>query len=235
MSTLGRASTRPGEPTPELQPEGQGRGWDFILTPYVWAVGQEGSVEIGRASGNVDASFGDILDSLDFGGMLALEFGQTGSNLRMLLDGMYMRTKEDIRGGDVESTQEVYEIDTAWRMDKRYTVDTLVGFRYTSIDSDITLPNTFIGARASWVDPVIGARGSVPLFDKLSLDLRGDIGGFGLGSNFTTKLEADLSWRAFDWLSASVGWRYMKVDYDDYQFEYRVAATGPIFALSFRF
>lgn len=37
----------------------------------------------------------------------------------------------------------------------------------------------------SWVDPIIGARLSADLSTKVMVNLRGDIGGFGVGSDFT--------------------------------------------------
>ena len=35
----------------------------------------------------------------------------------------------------------------------------------------------------AWADPLIGVRWEVPVLDRLSLDFRGDIGGFGASSD----------------------------------------------------
>ncbi|WP_156953419.1 hypothetical protein [Afifella pfennigii] len=46
--------------------------WEFQVTPYAWLSGLSGDVGTipGLPAGSVDLSFGDILDDLDFAGML---------------------------------------------------------------------------------------------------------------------------------------------------------------------
>jgi len=45
-----------------------------------------------------------------------------------------------------------------------------------------------------WADPMIGVRWEVPLLDRLSLDFRGDIGGFGVSSKLIWGLVAGIRW-----------------------------------------
>jgi hypothetical protein len=50
-----------------------------------------------------------------------------------------------------------------------------------------------------WADPLIGVRFEVPLHDRLSLDFRGDIGGFGASSDLIWGLVGDLRyWMAWN-------------------------------------
>ncbi len=50
------------------------------------------------------------------------------------------------------------------------------------------------------------------LNDRLSLTGYGDIGGFGVGSDFTWQAIAALDWRVSEKSSASVGYRWIQID-----------------------
>lgn len=50
-----------------------GDGWSFQLTPYAFLAGLDGSVAVRGNSADVEASFGDLFDRLDFGAMLNIE------------------------------------------------------------------------------------------------------------------------------------------------------------------
>ncbi len=47
--------------------------WELSVTPYLWATALKGDVGVGRIDADVDASFDDILDNLNFALMLSLE------------------------------------------------------------------------------------------------------------------------------------------------------------------
>ena len=46
----------------------------------------------------------------------------------------------------------------------------------------------------AWADPLIGVRWEVPVLDRLSLDFRGDIGGFGASSDLIWGLVSDVKY-----------------------------------------
>ena len=52
------------------QPDEQG-GWEFKTALYLWALSVEGDVTLKGRKSDVDVDFGDILDELNFAGMLA--------------------------------------------------------------------------------------------------------------------------------------------------------------------
>jgi hypothetical protein len=94
-----------------------------------------------------------------------------------------------------------------------------------------------------WLDPVIGARVRYAVAPGHELFLRGDIGGFGVGSDF--------SWQAiggygFDFgtyngitFSGVVGYRALSVDYAQGEgrrrYEFDMLQHGPVLGLSMRF
>lgn len=56
--------------TPELQQTTTESGWTFSFAPYFWAAGLSGEVaQFGLPAVDVDASFSDIFDHLEFGAM----------------------------------------------------------------------------------------------------------------------------------------------------------------------
>ena len=73
------------------------------------------------------------------------------------------------------------------------------------------------------------------LNDRLSLTGYGDIGGFGVGSDFTWQAIAALDWRVSDKFSASVGSRWIQIDYDAGRANIDLNMSGPIIGASLRF
>jgi opacity protein-like surface antigen len=63
----------------------------------------------------------------------------------------------------------------------------------------------------------------------------GDIGGFGVSSDFAWELMGTVNYRINDRTSVSVGYRYYDVDYKDDGFVFDAAQYGPIIGSSFRF
>jgi hypothetical protein len=84
-----------------------------------------------------------------------------------------------------------------------FTFDALAGARYTYIGVDVNtkldinqlaFKRDFDGSR-DWVDPFVGGRVRFGLTDAADFTLRGDVGGFGVGSTFTWNTQALLGYR----------------------------------------
>jgi len=75
----------------------------------------------------------------------------------------------------------------------------------------------------------------MPLSDKWSLTGYGDIGGFGVGSDFTYDLYAAANYNFNPNISMVLGYRYLSVDYDDNGFLYDISQNGPVIGAQFRF
>lgn len=52
------------------------------------------------------------------------------------------------------------------------------------------------GGDASFIDPVVGVRGNFPVTRTLLFVFRGDVGGFTVGSNFSSNFGLALHWAA---------------------------------------
>ncbi|MBL9147860.1 MAG: hypothetical protein JNM94_04130 [Phycisphaerae bacterium] len=148
-----------------------------------------------------------------------------------------------------------HAFDEAPRTKRRLTLDAFVGGRFTWIDSDFTvstlvpiqLPDgSVLGAGASrdidesefWADPFIGLRMDIGITDNWNVGFRGDIGGFGTGSDFAWQAFGGLGYRFnFETWSMNLfaGYRAIGQDYTDDGFTWDVVTHGPMMGLSFAF
>jgi hypothetical protein len=137
-------------------------------------------------------------------------------------------------------------------------LDVLAGGRYwhqeASISADLALnlgtglPE--IGGRVfaksgsvDWVDPFIGARLRHQLAPGQELVVRGDVGGFGVGSDFTWQAIATYNWQMCTTgghvIDAYLGYRALSVDYSqgsgNTRYEFNVLQQGPVIGATLRF
>jgi hypothetical protein len=137
--------------------------------------------------------------------------------------------------------------------------DVLAGARYWYQDADLLFDIAatieigdleIAGARAiarsgsvDWLDPVIGARLHYAVAPGHELFLRGDIGGFGAGSEFSWQAIGGYgfdfgAWRGVTF-SGIIGYRALYVDYaqgeDRTRYEFDMLLHGPVLGISMRF
>jgi hypothetical protein len=236
-STITRASTRPVNPEQMPPPPAEPGRFSFGMTPYLWWVGAEGNADIGGGNNPVHASFGSMYDSMDPAYGIKFEMGPEPGPYKILFDSNYESISQDIRFGEFHAYHSMFEGDFAWRLSQQGYLDALIGIRWTELDSVATndVLNTATASSRSWADPIVGIRGTMPLFDKLYLDWRGDVGGFGVGSDFTGQLDASFRFQFSRMFGGIVGWRYVKVDYSSSTLDYDVAMSGPYAAMTFVF
>lgn len=130
------------------------------------------------------------------------------------------------------------------------TLGVYVGARYMWLSSELDATGGVVGAAqrsanvfesVAWADPLIGVRWSAPLLDWLSLDFRGDIGGFGASSDLTWGLSSTMrAWLPWEPFSArpyvAAGYRVVAFDRsnnndDNANLQFR----GPVLGLGFTF
>ena len=99
------------------------------------------------------------------------------------------------------------------------------------------------GGSVDWVDPLVGGRIRHQLVPGHELMLRGDIGGFGAGSEFSWNVLGAYSFKIciYDGVTYSglLGYRALDVDYEQgagrTKYEYDVLQHGPLTGLSIAF
>jgi len=236
--------------------------WEHAVTPYLWMAGMDGTTAIGTPLGpleaDLDLPFSEVMENLKMGAMLSYR-GSTGRYV-VLADFIFMNlgAKDDLHGpittqfpglisgqAQVSMKQLLAEADFGYEVSDWLTV--LAGLRYNELDSSVDLefqyPSGVTGrggkAGASWLDPVVGGVIEHDFSPAWGITLRGDIGGFGVGSEFAWQMMLLLRWHVTDELDISAGYRYIDVDYEDNGdsgiVKYDVASQGPGIGLTFRF
>jgi hypothetical protein len=231
------ASQEPDAAAAAKPPEG---GWTFTLLPYFWAAGMRGDIGVhNSAPAHIDFPFDDIADDLLFGFMGAIDARDNDSGWGVAIDAVYMNVKQDI-GPNLNSSVKVgmgaYEGDVTWRPDPTTAFEFLAGARYWNISGDLDIAGlASTSDTKSWVDPVVGARGTYDFDEHWGASLRGDIGGFGVGSQFTWEALGSLNYSFNRTWMLELGYRYFSVDYDDSGFLFDMDISGPFFGLAITF
>lgn len=224
--------------------------WQHTATVYMIGASIDGKASIGNLDADVNVGFDDILDNLEFGAMASYR-GKRG-RWAVVADLIYMdlEQKKDGLGpagrtrAKVEGDQLITELDLSYALTDR--LDVYGGLRYWDLDADLhiygggPLGKTLAASESeSWLDPVVGLRYEWPLGRDWTLVARGDIGGFGIGSDFSWHATAFASWAMSEHANLLIGYRHLDVDYDDGsgagRFRWDVAEGGPALGFAWRF
>ena len=243
------AGARAEEPVSPVT--GPGEDWHFAVTPYAWFTSLSGNARVRGQSATVDSSFGDIWDKLNIGAFIEAEARKGRFGIYSNFQYANLESDSTVAGIGIETTSETLIIgfggfyrlgpwDLSGAAGPSVTVDPLVGGRFTYLDAEIDLQGfRSFGDSVSWVDPIIGARTIWSLTDRWSLVAAGDIGGFGVGSDFTWSALGVVNYRfnLFGDRDASVlaGYRALSQDYESDGFKWDVVQKGPVLGLTVRF
>jgi hypothetical protein len=200
--------------------------WHHTVALYGIGASIDGTAGVGPVTGDVDVSFSDILDNLQFGAMAAYR-GEKGP-FAVMADFIYMDLETDKNGlgpvgqsrATVELDQLMAELDGAYAVTDR--LDAYVGLRYWDVNSTVTvvgggpLGETLSGKLSEdWVDLLYGLRYALPIGRNWTLVWRGDVAPFGTGSEFSWHTTAYADWRLGEHAHALIGFRWLDVKYDD--------------------
>jgi len=236
--------------TPEVKQVETESGWTFTVAPYFWAAGLSGDVgmNIGRfhPTVDVDASFGDIWDHLDFAFMALGEARY--DRYSVFSDLIYVKVSgsEGTPRGIVADEAEVDSETFAGLLGVGYSVlkdntgnlDIVGGVRVWSVDTTISLSGGLLDGRSTsdgdtWVDAVGGIKGTYALTPNVFLTGWGLVGGGG--ANLDWDVAATIGYKFNETVSSVIGYRAIGVDYENDGFEFDVVEQGPILGLVIHF
>lgn len=188
----------------------------------------------------IDIGFSDVVDMLDFG--LTTHFEARKGRSGILFDfgylGLVGQTQVPLPPGlglpgpivtDVDLVNSFTELAYLRRFGPRErTFELLAGVRYTLLEIDVHNPDLDLppgvpplpdlpDLREDWIDPIVGGIFSLRFAPKWLFQVRGDLGGFGVGSG------SDLTWHAYglvgyQWkprVAFIAGYRILDYDYQD--------------------
>ena len=226
------------------------RKWHYLLEPYAMFPNMSGTIGIGNLpNSEINENPGDIFSNLQMGAMLYAEahnntWAITSDLLYMKL-GASVEGKRDILSGDAEAKQLGWELAGLRKLNPWLEVG--VGAQLNSIKSELDLSvqdssgtiKKSGGLTETWVDPEIIARVKLPLSEKWSLQFRGNIGGFGIGSKFAWQLQGYAGYRFSKLFQLSAGYRVIGLDYEkgsgQDRFLYDMTTFGAVVRFGFNF
>ena len=130
----------------------------------------------------------------------------------------------------------------AYRLSDHFEV--LGGLRYNDIEADVAAAEPSGGTQTdggsqSWVDPFVGGRYTLPFAAGWSFKVRGDVGGFGVGSKSAWQLVTRFNWDATEHLDVTFGYRVIDMDYEEGEgidrFVYDVQTSGPVIGVGWTY
>ena len=234
------------------------QGWQFEVTPYIFTTGLDGTIGVGGAEADVDASFSDLSDYIDKAFMMVAEArrGKWGIGF----DGFYTKLKDEEtnswtcepclrnRGAtldiEITTTQEVYTLVAAYRLQEQGAIiDAFGGARYSRIENEVDLtltPVVFpsregkIDGDIDWWDPIVGIRLLYPFADNWTAMGYADVGVAG-DSDSTYQAMLGLNWGFSQHFSAKLGYRYLYQDYEEDDVIWDITMEGVFLGLGIRF
>ena len=243
--------------------------WHFELTPYFWMTSIYSTKEIGPVSFENDTRFKDIFENLDYAIPIHFEFGKDDWTVitdflyvkdqvdkdaqytifekipeksTIYFNADYTVTKLQCEALGAYTVKKSLDKNSSWK------IDVLLGARYTSQENSLELKEGSVldtldffpySHTEQYLDPLIGAAYTLNFCNKWKFYFRGDIGGFSVGSNFTSNLIADISYQVFQFMDVNLAYRWLYTNYDNGKtgLEYysnKSNEIGPIISLTFK-
>jgi hypothetical protein len=237
--------------TISAQTESAEKHWNFLTDIYLMFPNMAGETGKGDLlSVPVDANPGDIFSKLKMAAMLYVE--AKTNKWAITSDLVYMNLNQEVTPGTLLHSGEVKAKEFIWEPAGLYRIvpfwEVGLGGRLTSLSTDIDVRRNVFPAGTeeviasgskTWFDPVIITRLSTDINDKWLIQFRGDIGGFGIGSDLTWQLQAYAGYRFGKVFQLTAGYRYLSVDYDKgvdkERFVFNMASFGPLIRFGFNF
>jgi hypothetical protein len=220
------AGTEDARPAPESE-------WDFAASVYLWLAWRNGHVTTDLATVPLD-------DPDDSAGIF---FYAEGNHERwgFAFDVAAMSSEDEadtIGGGtiDLDGDTLIVEADVTYRPVEDSSLQFLAGLRV--FDDTLKIDFPILEDRkievTQW-DPIVGAQGTWDLCENVAFRLRGDVGGFGLDSDFTYQGIAFLAWEFLPHWVLSGGYRILGYKYDEGDGENDWRLDGFLLGLAARF
>ena len=220
--------------------------WNYLAEIYLMFPNMSGETTVGVIPPvEVDAGAGDIFGHLEMGAMFYFE--ANNGNWAIGTDLLYMKLGQDAEPGVLITDGKVTMKQLAWEISglKRLTPWLEAGLAGRIVSLDVALDLETINQPRSgsgnktWFDPVVVLRSNNMFAENWLAQLRLDAGGFGIGSDFTWQLQANLGYRFSDLFQATLGYRYIGIDYDSGdgrdRFLYDIDTYGFVARLGFNF
>lgn len=236
-------SDHPSFADPIITPAGSKGEWAFHFSLYGWAESLEGDISVRGNRVPIDLKFDDLLDYMDMAAMGAVGFKY--DRWGFLLDVNYAEFSARIPtpfgiiapAVDFEQTQWLANAIVSYEAycSEATRFEVFAGARLNSVEVDLGINGANFSNDQTWLDPIIGIRLQQELSPSFFFRAVGDIGGFGVSSDFTWQAMAAFGWRFSEHGNFLFGYRAIDTDYVQGGFAWDVNSHGPILGLEFVF
>lgn len=225
--------------------------WSYFVEPYLLFPNMSGTVGLADLPEvTVDADSNAIFGNLKMGAMLYAE----ASNDKWAIgsDIIYMSLAQGLKPGSEYFSGEVTAKQFAWEVSGLRKVNPWLelglGGILNSINSGIDVKRNLLGGGTksenkslakTWFDPMLITRIKSKAGEKFVYQFRGEIGGFGIGSDLAWQMQAVAGYQFSKLFSITAGYRIISLDYEtgsgqDY-FHYNIDTSGPTVRFGFQF
>lgn len=242
---------KPPEPIPSAPAPDR---WRILVSPYVWAASVHGRSDILGRSTVLDASFGDVLKTLDLSVMGTV--GITNGTVGLAFDAQYARTSqaESVLGDQLRlvNTSTLFSVGAYYRIFERalggrtllgeqqvFAIEPVVGVRWSQVGLRTSLAGHVASHGRSWADIFVGSRVYYDLDAHWNLFAQLDVGGFGLGTRASVSGQAYLGYNSMLMntpVTYRVGYRVLYQNYQDPNagpVKLETLQHGPVLGLTF--
>jgi hypothetical protein len=190
---------------------------------FVYGMGAtiEGEAQIGNVKVPIDASISDVLDALKFGAMASYRVENDVWSVTGDVTYMNLGWSGQTQQGRASSGLDLEQVTVMGTVGRRLSphLEALISLAYFDLSTDLRVrvlqQRVEASRNASWVDPLVGLNYAVPIGGKWSYTLRGDVGGFGVGSDLTWHMITTLRRQNSERFGWYVGYRVIAYDYED--------------------
>jgi len=220
---------------------------DWRQSVFLYGMGAmiEGDAQVGDLQVDVDMNLSDFFDNLKFGAMAAYRIENEQWSFTGDVTYMNLGASKTTQQGRASAGLDVEQITVMATAGRRVTphLEALLSLAYFDVSADLRarlLQQVRTASRdANWVDPLIGLNYEIPVSSRVRFTLRGDIGGFGVGSDLTWHALTKFTYQQSDRFSWYLGYRAIAYDYEDgkgrnYQ-NYDLVQHGPGAGIAFAF
>jgi hypothetical protein len=237
------ALAQDANPTPKSE-------WTYLVEPYLLFPNMSGTVGLADLPEvAIDADTNEIFGHLKMGAMLYAEasndFWAIGSDL------IYMELAQGVKPGSTYISGELTAKQFAWEVSGLRKVNPWLEFGIggilNSVNSGVDIQTDLLGSGVhktkeitkTWFDPMLITRIKSKTGDKFVYQFRGEIGGFGIGSDLAWQMQAVAGYQFSKLFSITGGYRIISLDYEtgngqDY-FHYNIDTSGPTVRFAFQF
>jgi hypothetical protein len=226
-----------------------GDAWSFDFVPYLWLAGYEGTFGLPDQPTGAPPTHSDVSFSTHIKAVAMLAGQVRYHDFGLFLDGAWLQLQtEGDSGSSLYSGTEIktdiaygtLALSYRWRPATKLQTDLFAGARTWHVSNEIEFKPAqaqefVVDGSVSWSDPIIGAKLQYNLTKHWFGTMVADVGGFGVGSEISWSAFGGMGYRFANWFSATVGYRFMHVDYDKQKFLMDVNIQGFLVGLGFHF